>query len=140
MTELQKLVNVMTKLEKCGITFDSKLKFMCQFSTAESPKVIINSLKRLCKYMYIGVHVGGYPRDSREIGSFLGKKLDLPLICDLVYIGKNLKVNEKLKYAFTYKIWCSICGRLQYVTVNCASSKVPRICEDCTDKLIDQSS
>lgn len=138
MAKLRELDIVMARLEKCGITFDSKFMFMCKFSTAESPKIIIDSLKRLCKYMYIGTHTG--IEKLMANGMLVKRQIDLPLICDLIYIGKNLKVDEKLKYAFTYKIRCNHCGRLQYVTVNCASSVVPRICEDCTDKQVDQGS
>jgi hypothetical protein len=132
----------MSKLEKCGITFDSKIRFMCQFSAVENPKIVINSLKSLCKSFHIRVHTDKYLIHGYEQlvanGMLIVKEIDLPLICDLVVIGKDLDIEDRLKYAFVYKIWCENCGRLMYRTINCISDKVPRICEDCEDLQIDQ--
>lgn len=136
MTQLQKLVKVMAKLKKCGITFDSKIRFMCQFSSLDNDQIVLDALINLSyNFLYsrdvVAINLGGYNNV---------KEIHFPVIVDIYQVSRFLQVSDKLGYIFTYRIYCRKCNRIVNVDINCSYGSIPKYCDDCQGNLHDQGS
>lgn len=131
MTQLQKLVKVMAKLKKCGLTFDSKIRFMCQFSSLDNNQIVLDALEKLSNKAYRNIDTIMYVDKSLRYK---------PVISDVIQFNNTIQVKDKLRYAFIYKIVCMECWLIKDVAINCSCDLIPKFCDDCQDKLHDQGS
>jgi len=122
MNDLQRLVAVMDELELMGIHFESRIKFVLRFEKLDDKIIVLDSLSELKNTLN---------------NSFQSRFV---ILTDVYQFNISTTVDKKLRYGFTYQIFCHECGRTEYVSINCSSGIIPEYCDDCQDKFIVQGS
>jgi hypothetical protein len=121
MKKFNKLIKTIDELEKLNIIIDNKLGIFCKFKRLDYARtdklagIILNAFKNILLH------------DIKKITNVIS-------IVDLIEVETRY---TNYSYAITYKIKCDHCNSLSYVTVNCYHHRVPKYCEDCSDRFRD---